>query len=106
MTFAEWNDAIVRRFFNELNAGKRVFLAVDGDVLTGIGGTGGTAEFVSAVKKEGGARVCRTATAVRERWRAKGGAGLPPYVAYLGVLVLAASTEGEYPGEGFQKRLH
>src|ERR1043166_8730891 len=106
MTFAEWNDAIARRFFNESNAGKRVFLAVDEELIVEIGGQTGKDDFIAAVKAQASSAICRGAARAREQWRGRGGAGLPPYVGYLALFVLAASTEGEYQNEGFQKRLH
>lgn len=106
MTFLEWNDALVRRFFNESNAGKRVFLAVDEDLVMELGGPTGKADFVTAVKTQSAGRICREARRARENWRNTGSAGIPPYVGYLALFVLAASTEGEYHNEGFQKRLH
>lgn len=106
MTFKEWNDALVRRFFNESNDGKRIFLAVDEDLIVELAGPEGKADFISSVRAEAGASICRKAARAREAWRASGAQGIPPYVSYLALLVLAASSEGDYQNEGFQKRLH
>lgn len=113
MNYAEWNDAIAQRFFNPNNNGKRGYLAVDRELLAELGGSpDAAAQFVSTVKStpdgvpKSSATICRLAKRCRENWREAGAHGRPPYLAYLSLFVLAASTEGEYQNEGFQKRLH
>jgi hypothetical protein len=112
MTYAQWNAEIARRFFNELYGGKKVFLCVDDALLEEIGGSGGKTDFIAAIKAgpenahRHGLSVCTQAKRTREEWRSDGAPGLPPYLAYLGFFVLAASPEGDYDSEGYHKRIH
>lgn len=113
MTYAEWNDAIAGRFFNASNSGKKVFLAIERELLAEIGGHAtATEEFVAAIKcspdgtPKDSSLICRLAQRCRSNWRHSGSQSHPPYIAYLALFVLAASTEGEYQNEGFQKRFH
>lgn len=110
MTYTEWNEAIARRFFNELNAGKKVFLCVEDALLEQLGGPNGKADFVAAVKggpetaRRPGLSVRTQARRTWEEWRTSS-QGFPAYLAYLGLFVLAASQEGERE-TGYYKRLH
>lgn len=110
MTYADWNEAIARRFFNEQNAGRKVFLCVDDALLIQLGGADGKADFIAAIKRgpESARRpelsICTQARRTWEEWR-KRPQGFPAYLGYLGFFVLAASQEGERE-TGYYKRLH
>jgi hypothetical protein len=111
MTYTRWNDEIARRYFNELYAGKKVFLSVDDGLLEEIGGPTGKADFLAAVidgpenARRPDLSVCTQARRTKEEWRDKGSLGLPAYVAYLALFVLAASEEGDDAHQGYHKRL-
>jgi hypothetical protein len=110
MTYIEWNERIARRFFNEQNAGKKVFLCVEDALLEQLGGPTGKADFIAAVKsgpetaRRPGLSVCTQARRTWEEWRNRS-QEFPAYLAYLGLFVLAASQEGERE-TGYYKRLH
>jgi len=110
MTYSEWNEVIARRFFNEQNAEKKVFLCVEDTLLEQLGGPDGKADFINAVKsgpetaRRPGLSICTQARRTWEDWR-NNSMGFPAYLAYLGLFVLAASQEGERE-TGYYKRLH
>ena len=91
-----WNQALIEAFFPVGVDGKPVYLAVDGDELSEIASTVGV-EPDEAEDSLAGAvqvRTMRGASLARFRrsadgWRDK--AEVPPYVATLGLFVLAAS---------------
>ena len=70
MTYTEWNEAIARRFFNELNAGKKVFLCVEDALLEQLGGPNGKADFIAAVK--GGPETARRPAVLAREQKAGG----------------------------------
>lgn len=100
-----WNEALVEAFFPAGVDGKPVYLAVDGDELGEIASTIG----VEPDKAEDSlARAVRARTTSGESlarfrrsangWRAT--AEVPPYVAALGLFVLAASRMASDPAKG------
>jgi len=111
-TYSDWNTAISRRFFNEANAGKKVFLCIEGGLLDQIGGTNGKSNFVEAVKtgpdnlSRPGRTMCAKALRAFVEWRDGGFDGVPPFLAYLSLFVLAASEEGQHEQQGYYKHLH
>ena len=111
MTYVEWNEKLARHFFNPANAGKRIFLSIDDSLLERLGGPSGKDDFVAAVKwgvdpsRPSGFGVCTQAKRSVEEWLQNHSAGFPPFIAYLGLFVLAASEEGEEGQEGYHKRL-
>jgi hypothetical protein len=117
MKYEDWNDALVRHFFNPASAGRQVFLSVTPQVIEVLGSVQncGIPDFVEAVKRGptpmhfSDSRVCSKAKKVFDAWMAVPGRrtkDLPPYVGYLSLLVLAASIENTSRFEGYHKRLH
>lgn len=113
MDYLQWNDLIVRHFFNEENAGKEVFLYVNDEILGEIGNGAGVDDFIQSIKTGPPwayhSGICQKALQALERWRDKG-LNYPPYISYLAFFVLAAVTETDYASysyyPGFWKRLN
>lgn len=112
MNYAEWNAKITKRFFSQDCEGRRVFLAVTKDFIEELGGTTGVQDFIAAVKQgpDGCAiksSLCARILDATERWRQQGAPDCPPYIATLGLFVLAASYDAEEESESrsYHKRL-
>ena len=107
--FLRWNAAIAQHFFNPDNAGKNVYLYVNQDLIDELqkkmpdAGT-----FTSAVTN--GERyhepkdVCLLALRAYRHWRSTGDE-IPPYIAFLGLYVLAADIEGDFAPNAYYPRL-
>ena len=111
LTYLQWNDLLARHFFTEEKAGKEVLLYVNEPLTEELGGPHGVglAEFVEAAKtgppwvtKSG---FCQKALQAFHRWRERD-LDHPPYIAYLGIFVLAAGREGNYASHAYYPRLH
>lgn len=97
--YLAWNTAICERYYPEGAQGRPAYLALDDDELLAIGAELGlSAEeaaggFVSAIKREeppmGG--FWTPFIVAKRQWSDSGPKGYPPYVAALGLCVLAAS---------------
>jgi len=113
MNYTDWNHKILNRFFTPDNEGKRVFLAVTKELIEEIGGPGGIQDFIVAVKTGPSAGstsrlgLCARILKATEEWRQQGSLEVPPYIATLGLFVLAASfdKEEEFKSYGYHKRL-
>jgi hypothetical protein len=103
MDYLEWNNAIGTRFFNPDRSGARVFLYVTNDIINEMGAPHGIglSEFVSEVKAGPPWNTCQTKGICRQalqafsNWR-KRGLVYPPYLAYLGLFVLACQVESGF----------
>jgi hypothetical protein len=90
-------------------AGRPVFLYVNDDLVEGIGGHGSIPRFVAAVE-EGPPWVphhlglCQKALRALEGWRDRE-LEFPPYIAYLGLFVLAVGVEGPFAPHAYYPRL-
>lgn len=108
--YLRWNDALASHFFNAENAGQRVHLQVDEDLVNEIGSPlgEGLGDLIAAILtgppwvSRGG--ICQQALEASDGWRARG-CPYPPYVAYLSIFVLAASVEGEFAPHSYYPRL-
>ena len=97
--YLAWNTAICERYYPEGAEARPAYLALDDDEICAIGGDLGLdpahalEEFVAAIRVERpplGALWSRFLRA-RRKWRDASAEGDPPYVAVLGLCVLAAS---------------
>ena len=108
--YLRWNNAIAGHFFNPDMAGRSVHLYVNSklisDLETELGPTAGT--FIEAVQegpswttRQG---ICQRALQACENWRTRG-LDYPPYIAYLGLFVLAGGTDGDFEPHAYYPRL-
>ena len=110
MNYLEWNELIAKRFFNEENSGREVFLYVNKKLINELSKSFGAKadDFINAVK-EGPPWAtrrgfCQKALQTYENWRDRN-LDYPPYVAYLAFFVLAAGTEGPFAPHAYYPRL-
>lgn len=108
--YLAWNDALASHFFSPEAAGTSVYLFVTDEVLTEVGRSlgGGRDEFIEAIRTgpSGATRPnhCQRALQIATGWRA-GAFKVPPYLAYLGLFVLAGGHEGEFDPRSYYPRL-
>lgn len=113
MNLLEWNDKLAAHFFRPEMAGRQVFLFVTEDILNEIAaGSGETWQhFVWVLKgthpwQVGNdyLNICQRAVdcAAKGRWRER---RYPPYIAYLGLFVLAAGRAGDFATHAYYPRL-
>lgn len=111
MNYSDWNRNITERFFNPEQEGRRVFLCVTEDLIKDIGGSDGIRDFVDAVKTgpempdKRQRALCSRPVALCKHWMQSSDKGIPPYVGYLGLFVLATGFENMSGSEGYHKRL-
>lgn len=108
--FLLWNNGLVRHFFQPEMAGRPVYVYVTRETLSAVGERNDLDpdEFVEAVKngppwvtREG---LCQRALQACSGWRERD-LELPPYVAFLGLFVLAAGVEGDFAPHAYYPRL-
>ena len=108
--YIRWNNAIAGHFFNPDMAGRSVHLYVNSklisDLETELGSIAGT--FIEAVQegppwttRQG---ICQRALQACQDWRARR-LDFPPYIAYLGLFVLAGGTDGDFEPHAYYPRL-
>ncbi len=111
LSYLQWNDLLASHFFTEEKAAKEVLLYVNEPLIEELGGPfgAGLAEFVDAVKagppwttRSG---ICQRALEAFEGWRDRD-LSYPPYIAYLGLYVLAGGIEGDYAPHAYYPRLN
>jgi hypothetical protein len=117
MTYDEWNDLIAGHFFNPGQAGNRVRLNLTRQILDRLGEPFGvnSDDFLRACRE--GSRVyfppkpfnaCHHALGLRDYWRERNKTSeplkYPPWIGYLGLFVLAASS-GHYNANTYYARL-
>jgi len=106
-----WNHTIVDALFSQENAGKSVYVAVTRESIERLSPSGaeaGLQGFLRAIRSgppwTTSDHVCRLAYESYTNWRDRG-LPSPPYVAYLGLFVLAAGVEGEFAPHAYYPRL-
>ena len=108
--YLSWNNAIAEHFFNPDMAGRSVHLYVNSKLISDLerelGPFAGT--FINAVQvgppwttRRG---ICQRALQASQGWRARG-LDFPPYIAYLGLFVLAGGTDGDFEPHAYYPRL-
>ncbi|MCX6113013.1 MAG: hypothetical protein NTY22_07025, partial [Proteobacteria bacterium] len=102
MLYNEWNEIVSRHFFNELNSGCQVSLALDSDSLIEIAKNYNSYnsfvdlpedDFVIAIRQKSNETCypCMSVFAETDRWwDSYLRIDPPPFVAFLGACVLAA----------------
>lgn len=108
MDYLTWNDRLASHFFRQEHEGCRIFLYVTSDILAEIAGRDDAVQdYVTAIKNgpPGSTRqgLCQRGLQTLERWRDR--QGFPPYIAYLGLFVLAAGIEGDFAAHAYYPRL-
>lgn len=103
-----WNDRLAALFFRPEMAGRSVHLYATTELVSGLG-IGTLDDFLKAVKvgpswvphRMG---ICQKAYRTFKNWRRKE-LLYPPYIAYLGLFVLAAGLEGDFAPYAYYPRL-
>lgn len=122
MECKDWNDAIAGHFFREENAGERVYLHVSQHLIRRLGRRSGIPEdscvddFVTAIKEKhrfsdgySVAEVPLKWLKIENAWDAiLGGSQFPPYIAHLGLFVLAAgyNPDSDFSSGSYYPRLN
>lgn len=121
MQYKDWNDSIAAHFFREDNAGKLVFLNVSQSLIRQLGKANGLASeecldsFLVGVRKGYGyvsdLDVFDAAMRwldIANVWEGNEDFPYPPYVAYLGLTVLAAgyNPKDEFSSHEYYPRLN
>jgi hypothetical protein len=109
MNYFEWNDLIARRFFNNEMAGREVLVYVNKEMIEQLGMAAGAdvEDFIQCIKvgpdwiENGG--LCQKALKLFSNWRDYE-LEYPPYIAYLGFFVLAATIEGDFNQKAYYPR--
>ena len=108
--YLRWNNAIAEHFFNPDMAGRSVHLYVNSRLISELEGELGAiaGSFIDAVHegplwttRQG---ICQRALQACQGWRARG-LDYPPYIAYLGLFVLAGGTDGDFDPNAYYPRL-
>jgi hypothetical protein len=108
--YLAWNNALAGRFFRPEAAGQPVYLFVTQDVIEEVGVSlgGGVTDFIAAVQAgpPGTTRLglCQRALQVADRWHSRDST-YPPYLAYLGLFVLAGGHDGDFDPRSYYPRL-
>ncbi len=101
MDYFQWNDLLVKYFFNDNRAYEDTILYINEDILIELnqGNPSSLSDFVSAIKNGPfGAQndeICESALNIYNNWRKVGKWTEPPYVTYLCFFVLVAATEDD-----------
>ncbi|MFA4850217.1 MAG: hypothetical protein WC626_10880 [Methanoregula sp.] len=106
LTYLEWNDLLIKKYFNDEMAGKEVIIFADREVIDSIGSEFNERydDFCRAVKAgppwafQNG--ICQKAIASAKKWRVKK-IQYPPYFAFLVLFVTAATIESEFDPKAF-----
>jgi hypothetical protein len=112
VTFLEWNDKLAAHFFRPEMAGRQVFLFVTKDLLDELGAEAGKTwrNFILALKGPHPWQgpeyldLCERAIDCAEQGRRRD-LRYPPYIAYLGLFVLAAGQDGDFAPNAYYPRL-
>ena len=108
--YLRWNNAIAEHFFNSDMVGRSVHLYVNSRLISELEGELGAiaGSFIDAVQevplwttRQG---ICQRALQACQGWRARG-LDYPPYIAYLGLFVLAGGTDGDFEPNAYYPRL-
>ena len=108
--YLRWNNALAEHFFNPDMAGRSVHLYANSRLISELEGELGAVagSFIDAVQegplwttRQG---ICQRALQACQGWRARG-LDYPPYIAYLGLFVLAGGTDGDFDPNAYYPRL-
>ncbi len=108
--YLQWNDALAIRFFNNEMAGRSVYLYVTQKLIATMEQElePEAGQFLAAilagppwVTHQG---TCQRALQAYLDWRDRN-LPFPPYIAYLGLFVLAGSTDGDFAVNAYYPRL-
>ena len=107
--YRQWNDALAQRLFGPEKAGKNVYLYVNHDLIEGLEQSlAGAGPFLdSVVGRDIGYSadgVCQRALRAFRYW-GYSREGFPPYIAYLGLFVLASDIDGDFAPNAYYPRL-
>ena len=107
--YQQWNDSLAERLFNPERAGQNVYLNITNDLIEEIESSmPGAGPFLDAVvgrsARYSAEGVCRRALHAFRYWRYRRD-GLPPYIAYLSLFVLASDIDGEFAPHAYYPRL-
>jgi hypothetical protein len=106
MDYLDWNNLLVKHYFDSSMAGREVLLYANDEVIGQFGEPygAGVDDFIEAVKKgpewATKERFCQRALQAYNKWRERG-LEYPPYVGYLVFFVLAAVTETDYASHSY-----
>lgn len=108
MDYTEWNETLARHFFNSDMAGKEVLLFVNKEKISSLGSIKGAKllDFIEAIKNdsENADNIpCKRALKLYNNWRDKN-LEYPPYIGYLALLVLVATTQGSFNAKAYYPR--
>lgn len=108
MDYYEWNTAIARYFFNVGMGGKEVLLFVNEEKINALGSSRGATvkDFIDALKEDAASAnniLCKRALKLYYNWR-KNNSEYPPYIAFLALFVLAATTQGDFNEKAYYPR--
>ncbi|MCG8606144.1 hypothetical protein MJD09_14305 [bacterium] len=101
MNYLDWNDLLVKHYFDISMAGREVLLYANEEIIKELGEPygAGVDDFIEAITRgpewATTSELCQTALQARNNWREKE-LKYPPYVGYLVFFVLAAVTETNY----------
>ena len=107
--YQQWNDALAQHFFGPEKAGINVYLYVNHDLIQSLEQSlVGAGLFLDAVvgrdigyDADG---VCQRALRALRYWEYSR-QGFPPYIAYLGLFVLASDIDGDFAPNAYYPRL-
>jgi hypothetical protein len=112
MDYLKWNNSITAHFFKNEMAGRSVHLYVTEELITDIGQNYGAdfSDFIKAVKTGSigvqGKGICQKALQSMDDWKYRHGQkGVPPYIGYLALFVLAAGIEEDFAAHAYYPRL-
>ena len=109
-TYLRWNDAIAAHFFNQDMDGRNVYIYVNQGLVSELEQEleSEAGKFL-AVVKDGppwaySQSICQCALQTYTDWRDRG-LHFPPYIAYLGLFVLAGGADGDFSPNAYYPRL-
>jgi hypothetical protein len=108
MNYTEWNNALATYFFNTSKGGKEVLLFVNEAKINALGSSRGATikDFIDALKNDSvhaDNTLCKRALKLYNNWR-QNNSKYPPYVGYLALFVLAATTQGDFNESAYYPR--
>lgn len=111
LSYAQWNEILLKYYFNEDIAGKEVIIFADRETIDSIGLTyqEGYDEFCKIIKESPQSTkrvgICQKALSIAKDWRQKS-IEYPPYFAYLVLFVSAATIGGDdFDAKAYYPRL-
>lgn len=108
--YLQWNDAIATRFFNQDMAGRNVYMYVNQGLISEMEQElePEAGKFLDAIKDgppwADSQSICQCALQAYTNWRDRC-LHFPPYIAYLGLFVLAGGADGDFSPNAYYPRL-